>query len=194
MLQRSRSRAERARGPEVARSKELSCSDLGRRALASYASATMRMRAPRSAAALGVAVATSAFAIACMQGRENLQDPSQPQPQGPYDPNNPYQQQQGNGQPGYGQPGYPQGGYPQGQAPSQYPPPNQYGQPAPTQPAAAPASPLAIPCTSDIACGFHRCNMQTQRCAFPCAANTDCASGFACMGAGGPTAVCMPGG
>jgi hypothetical protein len=43
-------------------------------------------------------------------------------------------------------------------------------------------------------CGTHKCNMQTQHCAFPCTAATDCAAGFSCMGAGGPTAICVPGG
>ncbi len=108
------------------------------------------------------------------------------------------------------QPGYPpqQPGYPQQQA---YPPPQQgYQQPYPQQPpgyqqpqqgypqpAAAPTaapSPLALPCSSDMTCGTHRCNLQTGRCAFPCTANTDCTGGFSCMGAGGPTAICVPGG
>ena len=107
----------------------------------------------------------SVLAAACTEGR-TAQDPSQQQQ--PYDPNNPYAQQ---------------GQYPQGQYPQQ--------QPQPT--ATAPASPLAIPCQNDLICGTHKCNLTTQRCSFPCAANTDCASGFTCMGAGGPTALCVPG-
>src|SRR5262245_12537503 len=95
--------------------------------------------------------------------------------------NNAYGQQQ----PGqYGQPPPGQYGQP---PPGQYgqPPPGQYGQPPPGQPPpqTAPPSPLALPCQSDLTCGTHKCNLQTQRCAFPCAAPTDCAAGFSCMGA-----------
>lgn len=70
--------------------------------------------------------------------------------------------------------------------------PGTYNPPAPS--ATAPASPLAIPCTNDMICGTHRCNIQAGRCAFPCASNQDCAAGFSCVGAGGPTAICAPGG
>src|SRR5687768_7905373 len=87
-------------------------------------------------------------------------------------------QQQPYGQPAYGQPGYQQPGYQGGY--QQQPQPGQYQQ----APPAAPASPLALPCTSDITCGINRCNMQTGRCAFPCASNGDCAAGFSCAGAG----------
>ncbi|MBK8252462.1 MAG: hypothetical protein IPK82_07305 [Polyangiaceae bacterium] len=143
---------------------------------------------------------------ACMEGR-GAQDPSQQQPQPGYDPNNPYAQQQGYGAPNaYGQQP-PQGQYPQqypqqGAYPQQYPQQGPYpqgqGQPGPGQyspqaTATAPASPLALPCQNDLICGTHKCNLTTQRCAFPCAANTDCAAGFTCMGAGGATAVCIPG-
>ena len=132
---------------------------------------------------------------ACERNR-GADDPSamQGQQQG-YPPPRGYQQQP----PGYQQGGYqqqPQPGYQQG-----YPPPQQgYQQPppgyapAPAAPAAAPPSPLALPCQSDITCGTHRCNPQTARCAFPCASTADCAGGFSCMGAGGPTALCVPGG
>ena len=140
------------------------------------------------------ALATTLVA-ACTEGR-GAQDPSQ---QPPYDPNNPYAQPQGQNpyaqpQPNpYGQP-YPQQGQPYPQQPQPYP---QQGQPVPgpqPQPTAvAPASPLALPCQNDLICGTHKCNLQSQRCSFPCAANTDCASGFSCMGAGGPTAICVPG-
>ncbi|HSN99253.1 MAG TPA: hypothetical protein VLS89_13250 [Candidatus Nanopelagicales bacterium] len=97
--------------------------------------------------------------------------------------------QQPYGQPGYGQQPYGQPGYGQQPAPGygQQPPPGQ-------APAAAPASPLALPCQNDMICGTHKCNLQTGKCAFPCAATTDCAAGFSCMGAGGPTAICVPGG
>src|SRR5262249_20391484 len=109
----------------------------------------------------------------------------------------------GQPQPGYGQPqpGYsqPQPGYGQPQ-PGYGQPPPAYGQPQPgySQPGAAPAntaapSPLALPCQNDMVCGTHKCNLQTGRCAFPCASNADCAANFSCMGAGGPTALCVPG-
>jgi hypothetical protein len=136
---------------------------------------------------------------ACDRNR-GADDPST-QPQG-YPPQGAYGQPQGYPPQGYQQPppqGYQQG-YPQ-PAPQGYPPPQQGYQQPPQQgypaPQAAPApapSPLALPCQSDITCGTHRCNPQTGRCAFPCTANTDCAGGFSCMGAGGPTALCVPGG
>lgn len=134
---------------------------------------------------------------ACTEGRE-AQDPSQ---QPPYDPNNPYAQQQG--QNAYGQQGapYPQQGAQYPQQGAQYPQqgaqyPQQGGQyPPATAPAttAQPPSPLALPCQNDLVCGTHKCNLQTQRCAFPCSANPDCAAGFSCFGAGSPTALCVPG-
>jgi hypothetical protein len=82
---------------------------------------------------------------------------------------------------------------PQGSVPPAQQQPGTYSPPAPAA-SAAPASPLAMPCTSDIVCGTHRCNIQAGRCAFPCASNQDCAAGFSCVGAGGPTALCAPGG
>jgi len=93
--------------------------------------------------------------------------------------------------PGYGQPPAP--GYGQPPAPGYgQPPAPGYGQPPPAPAPAAPAappSPLAAPCQSDLICGTHKCNIQTQRCAFPCAnAATDCAPGMACTGG-----VCLPG-
>ncbi len=158
-------------------------------------------RTRHPAIALAAAALLPLLVVACTEGR-GAQDPSQQQQ---YDPNNPYaQQQQGQypqqqGQyPQQGQQGqYPQqqGQYPQqqGQYPQQQ---GQYPQQQPqVQPTATAApSPLAIPCQNDLICGTHKCNLATQRCAFPCAANTDCASGFTCMGAGGPTALCVPGG
>jgi hypothetical protein len=124
-----------------------------------------------------------ALVPACSRGRD-ADDPSE---------YNNQQQPYGQQQPGYGQPqGQPGYGQPQGQP--------GYGQPqpAPQQPAPAPAgaqpSPLALPCQSDATCGTHKCNTAVGKCAFPCAANTDCAAGFSCMGAGGPTALCIPGG
>lgn len=162
-----------------------------------------KARARRAGALLFTAALASTLAAGCMEGRGG-QDPNQPQQA--YDPNNPYAQPQAPyGQAPYGQAPYPQQGYPppQGQYPQQgypapqptpgygAPPPGQYPQGAPA--ATAPASPLALPCQNDLICGFHKCNLTTQRCAFPCTANTDCASGFACVGAGGPTAICAPG-
>ena len=153
-------------------------------------------RSVKAPAFVLLAALASTLAAACTEGR-GAQDPSQ---QPPYDPNNPYAQPQPNPyaqpQPNpYAQP-YPQQQpygqpYPQQQPGYGAPGPGQYPQ---AQPAAtAPASPLAIPCQNDLICGTHKCNLQAQRCAFPCAANTDCASGFSCMGAGGPTALCVPG-
>jgi hypothetical protein len=148
--------------------------------------------AVRNIAAAALAAVVGA---ACYEGRGS-QDPSQQQQQ--YDPNNPYAQQ-----PGYGPPGtqgqYPPGTYPpqqqypQQQYPQQQgaPVPGQYPQSQPT--ATAPANPLALPCQNDLICGTHKCNLVTQRCAFPCTANAECAAGFTCMGAGGPTALCVPG-
>jgi hypothetical protein len=133
---------------------------------------------------------------ACERNR-GADDPSAMQGQQGYPPPPGYQQPP----PGYQQPGYQQPGYQQPPPGYQQPYPQQQGyqspQPTYQQPQAAPApapSPLALPCQSDITCGTHRCNPQTARCAFPCTANTDCAGGFSCMGAGGPTAICVPGG
>jgi hypothetical protein len=42
--------------------------------------------------------------------------------------------------------------------------------------------PAAFPCSNDGACGLAHCNMQYQKCAFPCAdANVDCIQGAACI-------------
>lgn len=151
---------------------------------------------------VGAALVLGLLVTACDRGR-GADDPSVQQgqygaPQGQYG-----QPQQGYPPQGYQQPqqGYPPQGYqqpPQGypQQPQQgYPQQPQQGYPQQPQPAPAAApSPLALPCSSDITCGTHRCNAQTGRCAFPCASNADCAGGFSCMGAGGPTAICVPGG
>ena len=138
-------------------------------------------------AAVGAALVLGLLVTACDRGR-GADDPSQQpqygQPQQGYPPPQGYQQAP-QGYPQQGYPQQPQQGYPQ--QPQGYP---QQPQAAPT---AAP-SPLALPCQSDITCGTHRCNPQTRRCAFPCASNADCAGGFSCMGAGGPTALCVPGG
>ena len=103
-------------------------------------------------------------------------------------PNNPNQQYNQQQPPpgGYQQP--PPGGY------QQPPPQATYGQPPPaTGPTAAPAGsmatpgPLALPCQNDGACGLHRCNVQFQKCAFPCQTPVDCAAGNNCV-----VGVCAP--
>ena len=116
----------------------------------------------------------------CDRGRE-AEDPSEQQGYGQPPPG-----QYGGQQPGYGQqqPGYGQ----------QQPPAGQYGGQQPAPAAQGQPSPFALPCQSDITCGTHKCNLQMQKCAWPCASSADCAAGFSCMGAGGPTAMCIPGG
>ena len=110
---------------------------------------------------IALTVAASLLTAACSKDEE-AQDPSDVAP-------GQYPQQQGQ--------------YPQ-QQPGQYP-----QQPAATATAPAAASPLALPCQSDGGvCGTHKCNLQTQKCSFPCAAPTDCMAGFTCM-----AGVCLPG-
>lgn len=67
-------------------------------------------------------------------------------------------------------------------------------QPQPTYtappPTTAAANPLALPCQADGGlCGTHKCNMTTQRCAFPCTGVQDCMAGTNCM-----AGICLPGG
>lgn len=70
--------------------------------------------------------------------------------------------------------------------------------PAPAVGAAPPAAAgtmatpgaFALPCTSDASCGLARCNVQFQKCAFPCAGPVDCAAGAACNAL---TGLCLPG-
>lgn len=99
-------------------------------------------------------------------------------------------------------------GYPPGY--TAYPPPGPGPQPTayptgpatayPTGPAPVPAptpattatmavpGPLAFPCQNDGACGLHHCNMQFQKCAFPCVnADVDCIQGNSCLGG-----ICVP--
>jgi len=107
-----------------------------------------------------------------------------PQQQQGYPQQQAYPQQQQQPYPQQQQP-YPQQQYPQ-QQPTAYP-----TAPAPAAPAAggtmATPGPLAMACTSDAACGLHKCNTQYSKCAFPCAGPVDCAGGNQCtMG------VCMP--
>jgi len=123
------------------------------------------------------------FAVGC-EREPDPQDPSAygGQPTGYDQYGNPvYGGQQGYGQQGYGQQGYGQQGYGQ----QGYGQQTGYGQPAATQ---AVPGPLALPCQSDITCGTHKCNLQYQKCAFPCATAVDCAAGMNCM-----SGLCVPG-
>jgi hypothetical protein len=110
--------------------------------------------------------------------------------------------QQGYPQQGYGQQPYPQQQYPQQQYPQQqYPqqPMPQTAAPTPGVPATAPTAatgmatpgPLALPCTTDQACGLARCNTQFSKCAYPCQSAADCATGNSCNAM---TGLCLPGG
>lgn len=91
-------------------------------------------------------------------------------------------------------------GYPTGTVPATGYPPATGTAPATAYPTAtAPAAggmatpgPLALPCQNDSACGLAHCNVQFQKCAFPCA-NTaiDCVQGASCNPM---TGLCLPGG
>ncbi|MBX3207856.1 MAG: hypothetical protein KF764_22615 [Labilithrix sp.] len=84
-----------------------------------------------------------------------------------------------------GQPGYvPQPGDPN------YQPQPQPGTPAPGQ--MATPGPTALACQNDSQCMTHRCNLQYQKCAFPCVSDADCIQGASCFTAGGPAAACLP--
>ena len=68
--------------------------------------------------------------------------------------------------------------------------------PAPA-PGAAPATgtmatpnAFALPCQNDASCGFAKCNVQFQKCAFPCQSAVDCAAGASCNTV---TGLCLPG-
>lgn len=96
------------------------------------------------------------------------------------------------GYPQTAQTAYPQAGYPQ-TAQAGYP---QTAQTAYPQGAATSASTLAtpgalaLPCQNDAACGLGRCNVQYQKCAFPCVSQNDCAQGASCNAM---TGLCLPG-
>jgi hypothetical protein len=87
-------------------------------------------------------------------------------------------------------------------APQPYtPPPGQPGmQPGAPPPAAtAPApgqmavpGPTALACQNDSQCMTHRCNLQYQKCAFPCQSDADCIQGTSCLMPGQPLSACMP--
>lgn len=115
----------------------------------------------------------------------------QQQPAGGYQqqPAGSYQQQQPGAYPQQQQPG----AYPQ-QQPSAYP--QQQPGAAPTA-AAQTGSPapnaIATACRSDADCIGARCNLQAQKCQFPCGSNTDCQTGWACtMGACTPSLNTQP--
>jgi hypothetical protein len=52
--------------------------------------------------------------------------------------------------------------------------------------------PSALACTSDAQCLTHHCNMQYQKCAFPCQSDVDCIQGTTCLVSGGALAACVP--
>ncbi|MBX3263825.1 MAG: hypothetical protein KF782_29400 [Labilithrix sp.] len=103
----------------------------------------------------------------------------EPPPATPAQPAQPYTQPQP-GQPGY----VPQPGDPN------YQPQPQPGAPAPGQ--LATPGPTALACQNDSQCMTHRCNLQYQKCAFPCVSDADCIQGATCFVAGGPAAACLP--
>jgi hypothetical protein len=51
--------------------------------------------------------------------------------------------------------------------------------------------PLALPCQNDQSCMLARCNVQYQKCAYPCQSQVDCAQNAACNQA---TGLCIPAG
>jgi hypothetical protein len=139
-------------------------------------------------ALVGAVIAGGLF-CACGGGGDAAQPPATPaQQQPPPQQYGAQPQQYPAQQPAYGQAGpAPQQQYPQ-----------QQGAPPPTGGAAAPtggqmATPgqLALPCQNDSACGFARCNVQFQKCAFPCQNSAlDCAPGNGCNTT---TGLCLPG-
>lgn len=128
-----------------------------------------------SLCALGVA---SVVGLALVAGCSK----DEPPPATPVATQQPYGQQPG-------ATGYPQQGYPA-----------QPGQPGyPAQPGAAGApgqlatpGPTALACQNDSQCLTHKCNLQYQKCAFPCVSDTDCIQGSTCMTALGAAAACVP--
>jgi hypothetical protein len=83
-----------------------------------------------------------------------------------------------------------------------YPQPAVAAAPVATVPAAVPAATpaaggtmatpnaFALPCQNDQSCGFAKCNVQFQKCAFPCQSAVDCAAGASCNTV---TGLCLPG-
>ncbi|HEY8072543.1 MAG TPA: hypothetical protein VIF62_00490 [Labilithrix sp.] len=123
---------------------------------------------------LGFAIAAGAF-VAC----GGSQPAPAPAPAPSYDPYAAYYPPQDPNAP----PAYPT-------APPAYP-----TAPAPTAPPPATSlstpGPLALPCQQDSACILARCNVQYQKCVFPCQTPADCAQGASCNT---PTGLCLPGG
>ncbi len=95
--------------------------------------------------------------------------------------------------------GYPAGTAPQGYAtaaPQGYATAAPQGYATAAPPATAPApgamatpGPLALPCQNDSSCGLAHCNVQFQKCAFPCASAADCIQGSSCNTMSG---LCLP--
>ena len=81
-----------------------------------------------------------------------------------------------------------QQGYPQ-QAPAGSPPPQTTGAPAGQPGQMATPGPLALPCSNDTGCGLAHCNVQFQKCAFPCQSEVDCIQGATCNST---TGFCLP--
>lgn len=100
-------------------------------------------------------------------------------------------QQQPAGYPQQQPAAYPQqqpAAYPQ-QQPAAYPQQQPAAQAAPQAASPQPMA-LATPCTKDGDCIGAKCNMQVQKCQFPCGSNADCQPNFACqMGACLPAAA-----
>jgi hypothetical protein len=115
-----------------------------------------------SLAAVGV-VSVVALMVACKK--------DDPPPVAPAPSAQPYPPQPG-------QPGY----VPPPQASATAPVPGQMATPGPT----------ALGCQNDSQCVTHRCNLQFQKCAFPCVSDADCIQGTTCFVAGGPAAACLP--
>jgi hypothetical protein len=127
---------------------------------------------------------TLSFIGACSK-KEEQPPPAQPGQYPAYQqqpPGYPAQQQQypQQQQPGYppAQPGYPpaQPGYPQQQPYPAAPAPGAAAPGAPSQPSA-----VAFPCSTDVQCLSHRCNVQVGKCSWPCQSNDDCQPGFQCV-------------
>jgi hypothetical protein len=132
----------------------------------------------RIALALVGVVSVVAFSAACKK--------DEPPPVAPVPSAQPY------GQPGYGQPGQPGYGQP-GQPGYGQPAQPGYGQPGQPQPGQMSVpGPTALACQNDSQCMTHHCNLQYQKCAFPCQSDADCIQGTMCMVALGPAAACVP--
>ncbi len=135
-----------------------------------------------------IAVSTIVVIAAACRKDDQAPTPTTPTASAGY-PQQGYPQGQPQGYP-QGQPqGYPQGqpqGYPQGQPqgqPTGQPMGQPTGQPMGQPTATAPMGTAGIlPCQSDTQCGLARCNVQVQKCVFPCQnAAADCIQGAQCV-------------